>query len=160
MPAPVPAQQPAAGDGARHAPQADTRMGGWTGLGYDQLTVGLALPPHALEIDAAALGRFHACLGRQDEASQRIPAFLLNEIRAMKTRMKLPPGVLHAEESLTQRSAAYLGDKLEVLVRIADKYIRNDKRFVVVEQRVQVPATETAAARPVLDIRRILYWPC
>ncbi len=156
MPGHASAQQPAAGDG----PQADTRMGGWTGLGYDQLAVGLALPPQALEIDAAALGRFHACLGRQDEASRRIPAFLLNEIRAMKTRMKLPPGVLHAEESLTQRSAAYLGDRLEVLVRIADKYIRNDKRFVVVEQRVQVPATETTAARPVLDIRRILYWPC
>lgn len=141
------------------APQTDTRMGGWVGVGYDDLRVGQGFPPQILPVSAEDLDCFHRCLGEdrpKPEAGTRIPAFLLNELRALKSQMRLPPGVLHAQEELTLSSAARLGEPLQTAVRIADKYIRNDKRFVVVEQDVSCIADN----RPILTVRHILYWPC
>lgn len=140
-------------------PEADTRMGGWVGVGYEDIKVGRAFPPQALPVSAKDLSEFYRCLGEErpaPTAGTRIPAFMLNELRALKRQMRLPPGVLHAQEELRQHSAARLGEKLQIAVRIADKYIRNDKRFVVVEQDV----TCADDHRPILNIRHILYWPC
>src|SRR5438552_1670553 len=135
----------------------DLRMGGWTGIGYDDIRVGQEFPPQELRIGAADIVRFHRCLGearRPPEIGSRIPSFLLNEIRAMKSRMRLPPGVLHAQEELEMISPARLGEPLTTVVTIADKFIRNDKRFIVVLQHVQGAADR----RSIMKIRRILYW--
>jgi hypothetical protein len=140
-------------------PDADTRMGGWVGVGYDEIEVGRAFAPQDLPVSAQDLADFYRCLGEERPApvaGTRIPAFMLNELRALKRQMRLPPGVLHAQEELRQHSAAHLGDRLQTAVRIADKYIRNGKRFVVVEQDV----TCADDNRPILNIRHILYWPC
>lgn len=139
-------------------PDADTRMGGWVGVGYDELEVGRHFPPQAMPLSAEDVACFYRCLGedRKPEAGMRIPAFLLNELRALKSQMRLPPGVLHAQEELTMLSAARVGEPLQTAVRIADKYIRNEKRFVVVEQVVTC-ATDN---RSILNVRHILYWPC
>jgi hypothetical protein len=137
----------------------DRRMGGWTGAGYDDIRVGQEFPSHELRIEAADVARFYGCLGEvrpTPETGSRIPSFLLNEIRAMKSGMKLPPGVLHAQEELEMISPARLGEVLTVAVMIADKFIRNGKRFVVVLQRV----ASAADGRSIMKIRRILYWPC
>jgi hypothetical protein len=137
----------------------DRRMGGWTGVGYDDIRVGLEIPPYELRIEAADVARFYGCLGEARAApaiGSRIPSFLLNEIRAMKSGMKLPPGVLHAQEELEMISPARLGEVLTVSVAIADKFIRNGKRFIVVLQRV----ASVADHRAIMNIRRILYWPC
>jgi hypothetical protein len=137
----------------------DRRMGGWTGVGYDDIRVGLDIPPYELRIEAADVARFYRCLGEvrpAPKAGSRIPSFLLNEIRAMKSGMRLPPGVLHAQEDLEIIGAAYLGEALTVSVTIADKYIRNGKRFVVVLQHVRAASDQ----RSIMKIHRILYWPC
>lgn len=138
------------------APPVDERMGGWTGVPFDALDVGRVFPPYPLRIDAEDLRRFHACLGRTEVASRRLPTFLLNEIHAFKASIRTPPGVLHAAESVVQHTAAVVDEDLEVVVRIADKYVRNQKRFVVIEQRVRRAADGSA----VLDVHRTLYWPC
>lgn len=142
--------------GAPAAPPIDERMGGWTGVAFDALEIGRAYPPRPLRIDAEDLRRFHACLGRTDVASRRLPTFLLNEIHAFKSWIRTPPGVLHARESVVQHRAAMVGEQLEVVVRIADKYVHNGKRFVVIEQQVRRAADGAA----VLDVHRTLYWPC
>lgn len=137
-------------------PEADTRMGGWVGISYDELTVGQGFPPQAMPISAEDVTCFYRCLGEDRPKPDRVPAFLLNELRALKSQMRLPPGVLHAQEELVMASAARVGEPLQTAVRIADKYIRNDKRFVVVEQDVTC-ATDN---RAILTVRHILYWPC
>ena len=137
----------------------ERRMGGWTGVGYDDIRVGLDIPPYALRVDAADVARFYRCLGEARPAPQagdRIPSFLLNEIRAMKSGMRLPPGVLHAQEDLEMISPARLGEPLTVSVTITDKYIRNGKRFIVVLQHVQAAHDQ----RSIMKVHRILYWPC
>jgi hypothetical protein len=139
--------------------EADRRMGGWSGVGYDDIEVGKAFPPLPLAVDTRDLKRFYACLGEDGPSPKprsRIPTFLLNEFKALKSQMRLPPGVLHAQEEIRMSSAAYLGDPLVVEITIADKYIRNGKRFVVTDQHVKCTADDRSVAR----IRHTLYWPC
>lgn len=134
-------------------------MGGWEGTGYDEIEVGRIFPPYPLVVDEAALAAFHDCMGNSDAPigpGSRVPAFLLNELRAFKSYVKFPPGVLHAQEELHMYDCARLGEPVVTVVRVADKYIRNDKRFIVVEQRVQAGAER----RDVVLVRHILYWPC
>ncbi len=147
------------------AAEPDRRMGGWEGICFDAIEAGQAYAAYPLQITADDIAVFHGCLGEPDrpvDPDARIPSFLLNELRALKSQMRLPPGVLHAQEVLQMKSAARLGEPLFTHLRIADKYIRNGKRFVVVEQDVRAGAAAQAkdGGRAVLLVRHILYWPC
>jgi hypothetical protein len=53
-------------------------------------------------------------------------------------------------------SAARLGEPLVVSITIANKYIRNDKRFIVFDQHVRC----TVDQRSIMTIKHVLYWPC
>jgi hypothetical protein len=76
-------------------PEPDRRMGGWTGVGYDDIEMGLTYPSQPLPVSAEDIARFYRSIGEArpaPEVGTRIPAFLLNEIRALKKQMKFPPG--------------------------------------------------------------------
>lgn len=140
-------------------PEPDRRMGGWTGVGYDDIEVGRTFPPKPLSISADDLVRFYGCLGEvrpAPEIGTRVPSFMLNELRALKNQMRLPPGVLHAREDIEMFSAARLGEPLTTSITIADKYIRNDKRFIVTDQHVRCASDQ----RSIMRIKHTLYWPC
>jgi hypothetical protein len=140
-------------------PAPDLSMGGWTGVGYDDIAVGQQFPPQPLPVTADDVARFYRCLGEiraVPETGTRVPSFLLNELRAMKNQMRFPPGVLHAQEEIEMCSGARLGDPLTTTITIANKYIRNDKRFIVIDQHVRCATDQ----RPIMKIRHILYWPC
>ena len=140
-------------------PAPDRRMGGWTGVGYDDIAVGQSFPSQPLPLTADDVARFYRCLGEArpaPETGTRVPSFLLNELRAMKNQMRFPPGVLHAQEEIEMFSAARLGEPLTTTITIANKYIRNDKRFIVIDQHVRCADDQ----RSIMTIRHILYWPC
>jgi hypothetical protein len=140
-------------------PAPDLRMGGWTGVGYDDIAVGQQFPPQPLPVTADDVARFYRCLGEiraAPETGTRVPSFLLNELRAMKNQLRFPPGVLHAQEEIEMCSAARLGEPLTTTITIANKYIRNDKRFVVIDQHVRCATDQ----RSIMKIRHVLYWPC
>ena len=137
----------------------DRRMGGWSGVGYDDIEVGRTFPAQPLPVGADDVARFYGCLGEDASPSRpgrRIPAFLLNEFKVLKSQMRFPPGVLHAREEIAMLSAAFIGDPLTVEITIADKYIRNGKRFIVTDQHVRCTTDDRSVAR----IRHTLYWPC
>jgi hypothetical protein len=157
--APVNDIQDAGGPRRMNMPAPDHRMGGWTGVGYDDIEVERIYPPQPLPVSASDVARFYRSIGEvrpAPEIGTRIPAFLLNEIRALKKQMKFPPGVLHAQEEIEMHNAARLGEPLMVSIAITNKYIRNDKRFIVFDQHVHC-ATDH---RPIMTIKHILYWPC
>lgn len=138
-------------------PQPDRRMGGWTGVGYDDIEVGKIFPPQMLPITADHIADFYKCLGESrpaPRAGTRVPSFLLNELRALKNQMRFPPGVLHAQEEIEMHSAARLGETLTTTITISDKYIRNEKRFIIIDQHVR------SGERSVMKVKHILYWPC
>jgi len=134
-------------------------MGGWTGVAYDDIVVGRIFPPQELPISADDLTCFYRCLGEVQPPpgdGTRVPSFLLNELRALKNQMRFPPGVLHAQEEIEMHSAARLGEPLTTSIKIANKYIRNDKRFIVIDQHVRCATDQ----RSVMKIKHVLYWPC
>lgn len=138
-------------------PAPDRRMGGWTGVGYDDIEVGHTFPAQPIPITADHVADFYKCLGETKPApvtGTRVPSFLLNELRALKNQMRFPPGVLHAQEHVEMHSPALLGETLTTTVTISDKYVRNSKRFIVVDQHVH------SDGRSVMKIRHTLYWPC
>lgn len=139
-------------------PAIDSRMGGWTGVGYDDVPLRQSWPPQPICIDSGKLTRYLRCIGRDDAVTAQtpIPAFMLNELRVLKQHMKLPPGVLHAQEELHLAAPAYADEPLTIEVSIQDKYLRNNKRFVVVAQRVE----RTSDATLIMTVRHTLYWPC
>jgi hypothetical protein len=140
-------------------PEPDRRMGGWTGVGYEDIAVGQTYPAQTLPVSADDVARFYRCLGEErpaPAAGTRIPSFLLNELRALKSQMKLPPGVLHAQEEIEMLSTARLGEPLTVSITITDKYIRNDKRFIVIDQCIRCASDQ----RSIMNVKHILYWPC
>ena len=139
-------------------PAIDSRMGGWTGVWYDDIALHQSWPPHPVCIHSEQLARYLRCIGRTDAVTARtpVPAFMLNELRVLKQHMKLPPGVLHAQEELHLASPAYADEPLTIEVSIRDKYLRNNKRFVVVAQRVE----RAADAALVMTVLHTLYWPC
>ena len=144
--------------GSGGAPAVDARMGGWSGVGYDDIEVGQAWPPQPVVITSDMLGRYFRCTGRngQPEPHTPVPAFMLNELRVLKMHMKLPPGVLHAQEELQLASPAFADEALTIEVSIRDKYLRNGKRFVLVAQQVRRAADGT----PIMAVLHTLYWPC
>ncbi len=132
-------------------------MGGWQGVPFASLRAGQVFPPRGFSIDAQALCRFRACLGETPEPGDTcIPAFLLNEFLTLKAALRLPPGVLHASETVTVLAPVHVGQPLRASVRIEETAIRNGKRFVVLAQEVWAEG----AAEPALRITRTLFWPC
>lgn len=139
--------------------EVDRRMGGWVGVTYDNISVGHTAEQQPLSITEDDLVRYYQCLDEKRPAPSpgtRIPSFILNEMRTFKNQLRFPPGVLHAQEEIEMQSAARLGEPLQVKLVVADKYLRNGKRFVVAEQHVSCATDQ----RPVMKIRHILYWPC
>ena len=60
-------------------PAPDRRMGGWTGVGYDDIAVGQTFPPQPLPVTAGDLARFYRCLAETravPQAGTRIPCLL------------------------------------------------------------------------------------
>jgi hypothetical protein len=144
---------------APRMPEPDRRMGGWSGIGFEDIAVGQTFPPQSLPVTADDIARFYRCLGETRPSPQtgtRVPSFLLNELRAVKNQMRFPPGVLHAQEEIEMHSTARLGEPLIVSITIANKYIRNDKRFIVIDQHVRGANDQ----RSIMMIKHILYWPC
>ena len=133
-------------------------MGGWSGVGYDDIEVGQAWPPEVVVITPDMLERYFRCIGANVAPTPHtpVPAFMLNELRVLKSHMKLPPGVLHAQEELQLAAPAFAGEPLTIEVSIRDKYVRHDKRFVLVAQAV----CRAADAAPIMTVLHTLYWPC
>jgi hypothetical protein len=140
------------------APAVDSRMGGWTGVGHNAITVGQTWPPQTARITADQLARYFQCIGRTDAPGPHttVPAFMLNELRVLKSHMKLPPGVLHAQEELHLIAPAHADEELTIQVSLQDKYVRKGKRFVAVAQVVR----RAADGAPIMKVLHTLYWPC
>lgn len=137
---------------------AASALGGWEGVAFDQLRIGAVVAAREFSIDREEVRRFKACLGEDPggEDPAWVPVFLLNEFKTAKGGMRFPPGVMHASEALDIQRGVMTGDRLRVCVRVKDRFVRNGKRFVVMEQDICTPGTHD----PALRIMRTLLWPC
>jgi hypothetical protein len=137
---------------------------------FADLEEGRTYPPFRFSIDADTYRTFRQCVvagplqradgtpveGSGGAAARRpLSPFVLNNFRAMRAVIKLPNGVLHAREALVLRGAVFEGDELEMVITIKSKYRKNEKNFVLLEQRI----ARAGEAAPVMSIERTLVWP-
>lgn len=80
--------------------------------------------------------------------------FLLNSFHAMRARIRMPDGLLHARETMRLLAPAHAGDELETTIRIASKFLKNDRKFVLLEHIVRRPADGTH----IMTFERLVAW--
>lgn len=139
-------------------------------LAYDDFLVGHTFPPYEYRIDAADNDAFistfeHAPVEDSSgsvvlSAARRPPVrvahpTLIGSFQPQHAAFSWPVGVLHAREKVSLKAAVYPGELLKATVSVKDKYIKNDKRFVVLEITSQKQETEKVA----LVVERTLVWP-
>lgn len=136
---------------------------------YDDLVEGHAFPPYewtvteedAAELDACVVvGPLRTADGRELPAAEsdgeRAPLspFLLNTFKAMRVAISMPDGLLHARETLELHAPAHPGDRLSLTLRVKSKYIRNDKKFVLMEHDI----TRADDQRRIMTVDRLIVW--
>jgi hypothetical protein len=132
---------------------------------FDDLSVGQELPPYHYDLTPSLVRRYGEVVGAEPPVYPLVPEsggsapvappLLLDTLHAMKALLGFPEGVVHAREEVEQRASAREGDRVTVLLSVADKYLKNDKRFVVFEQR----ATNQHGATLIVA-RKTMVWPC
>ncbi|MCD6076086.1 MAG: MaoC family dehydratase [Ramlibacter sp.] len=135
-------------------------------LPFADVEVGYCFPREQLTFSQAEVDAFEACLAlppSQFHGSapllgspprRLVPLFLLNEFFSMKRHIMIPNGTLHAQEHLELASPLFVGETFDVDVRITDKYVRNEKKFVTMQQLV----SRRGEAQPALKVVRLFNW--
>lgn len=115
-----------------------------SGTGLDALTVGDALPGLVVPLSEAANERTWAAAGIDHPARRAgalFPPFAANlTIMALQAFVDRP--LLHTAQHLVCHRRARAGVDLTVRTRVAERYERRDRTYVVVEARVLLPGDE------------------
>lgn len=137
---------------------------------YEDFSVGHEFPPYYYRVEAgdndAFIGTFdHEPMKDSNGSivldSVRHPPVrtahptLVGSFQPQHASFGWPVGVLHAKEKVSLKAAVYPGEALKAIVTVKDKYIKNDKRFVVLEITSQKQETGKVA----LVVERTLVWP-
>ncbi|MYN13880.1 hypothetical protein GSY71_12100 [Pusillimonas sp. TS35] len=66
-----------------------------------------------------------------------------------------PTGVLHAREKISLSAPVYPGEMLEAHIKVKNKFVKNDKYFVVLEIDIRKLENDCKA----MTVERTLVWP-
>lgn len=66
-----------------------------------------------------------------------------------------PFGVLHAREKITLHKPVYAGEPLEAMLEVKNKFIKNDKKFLI----IQIEIRKVEGKYHALTVERTLVWP-
>lgn len=139
-------------------------------LSFDDFSVGHEFPPYHYRVEAGDNDAFistfdHEPVQSADGSVVRSPAApspvrtahptLVGSFQPQHASFAWPVGVLHAKEKVSLRAPVYPGEALKAIVTVKDKFIKNDKRFVVLEITSQKQETGKVA----LVVERTLVWP-
>lgn len=139
-------------------------------LTFDDFEVGFSWPPHQYRIDSEANDAFLNTFANtpvQNSAGEaalspaKLPVVrtihpaLAASFQLQHAAFAWPTGVLHAREKSIQQNPIYPGETLEAGVAVKDKYVKNDKQFIVLEITVKKQETDRLA----LTVERTLVWP-
>lgn len=93
--------------------------------------------------------------GRMENVVRPVHPILVGSFQPQHAAFAWPTGVLHAKEKISLSAPVYPGESLEARIRVKDKYLKNEKKFIVFELTVRKLETSTTA----LVTERTLVWP-
>jgi len=137
-------------------------------LAYDDFQVGHAFPPHRYRIDSTDADAFLATfdhepvqdaagtpLRAQPGAVRPVHPTLVGSFQPQHAAFAWPTGVLHAREVVRLRQPVYPGEQLQAVVSVKDRYLKNDRKFVV----LQITIDKLENQRTAMVVERTLVWP-
>ena len=115
---------------------------------YDSLTVGDSFPDRPARYTVTrevvdgfrrltAGSRADAAAPAGADASTVPPMLAAVYIRDAQTALKGPPGGIHAKQRFTFLHPVAVGDELDTVLTVKDKYERKGRRYVVLETRTR-----------------------
>lgn len=139
-------------------------------MNYDDFTVGQQFPPSRFSISGTESDEFvgtfaHGPLKAQPPAvlseQVHVPTVrpvhptLVGSFQPQHAAFAWPTGVLHARESVSLRAPVFPGETLEATVFVKNKYVKNDRKFIVLEIAVRKLENGVEA----VTVERTLVWP-
>src|SRR5690606_13829042 len=138
-------------------------------LVYDDVEIDFCFPPHHYSVAGSDNDEFlnlfaYSPLKISGDKELGLPSqhvvrpihhVMVGSFQPQHAAFAWPTGVLHAKEKMTMTAPVYAGEKLESRSCVKTKYIRNEKRFVVLEMQIKELETITMA----LTVERTLVWP-
>ena len=134
---------------------------------FDDFVEGHSYAPFKWRITAEDVAAFDGCLavgplrradGSVVEAAASsgtvLSPFILNTFKAMRAGIRMPDGLLHAKETMMLHAPAQVGDELVAILKIKSKYLKNGRKFVVLEHTI----TRADDGKPVMTIDRLVVW--
>jgi len=125
-------------------------------LTYDSVEVGTTFPPLRAIQDEHPLFNdrdYAKGLGYKDVVAPPTTAAIY-ATRAHKQKRKLPPGGIHAKQMFHFLRPVYPGDTLISTAKVADKYVKKEKKYVVIEV-----VTKNQDGETVVVSRSTGIWP-
>jgi acyl dehydratase len=133
---------------------------------YDDLHEGQTFPSYTWTVTAEDAKELSSCVkvgplrrpdGSEVEAQagagpEPVSPFLLNTFKAMRASFSMPDGLLHARETMTFSEPVHPGDELTLKLSVESKYIKNDKKFVLLRHAISRGGT------PVMSVDRLIVW--
>lgn len=133
---------------------------------YDDLSEGRTFAPHHFTVTEADMAGLASCISvapLRSEGGEPVPQvapegqpavspFLLNTFRVMREAISMPDGLLHARETIRLFEPVRPGDALTLTLRVQSKYIKNDKKFVLLRHDV------TRDGVSVMSFDRLIVW--
>lgn len=98
---------------------------------FDDIVVGATLPSRRYTVDADAVSSYRSALALPP--ADYVPSmFCVVLMKEMRRLLPAPPGGIHAEQHFEFEEPLRIGDTIEVTSTIKDKYVRNERRNVVI----------------------------
>jgi hypothetical protein len=119
---------------------------------YADLEVGQELGRLHCETGAERVQRYRQSMPDSTPADE-VPLLMLATMHAMKRLVTVPDGTVHAEDTIELRRPVKIGEPVETVLSVEDKFPRGERRFVVLRQELR-----TSAGEVVLVARRRLAW--
>ncbi len=138
-------------------------------LTYDTVDVGTEFPPYVYSLNEETVKRYveaiqdpHPLFHDEDHAKREgykgtlapPTTAAIYATRAHKQKKKLPPGGIHAKQMFRFIKPVYPGDTLTSYAKVVDKYIKRERKYVVIEVQTKNQQGET-----VVISRSTGIWP-
>jgi hypothetical protein len=104
---------------------------------FEDLVPGLELPSFSYVVDEEAIHDYWVAQGEERPVAWRslpIPVLLLDTLHPLRSAVRMPEGVLHAREALHLLAPARVWDTVHVRIGVLDRYVRNNRLYVVFAQ--------------------------
>jgi 3-hydroxybutyryl-CoA dehydratase len=113
---------------------------------YDDMYVGMEFGEVTYELKPEQVENYIKAVEEESDPERLTApptvAAIFTTIRVALKDHKMPPGAIHAKQYYKFVKPVKAGDKLKIKVKIADKFLKKERKYAIIESRVENEAGE------------------